>query len=159
MPRPKRLEEIVCEICSKTFEAPFWRHRKVCSFACRDKKAGIINSTRKKHPQEGFQKGHKISSGENHPFWKGDRVGYDALHDWVRKRLGAPQLCEFCGITKPPEGLGKKKDYFEWANKSRKYKRVESDWLRLCVKCHKGYDKHGKAKAVNAHKRKIARIL
>lgn len=27
-----------------------------------------------------------------------------------------------------------------WANKSHKYKRELTDWISLCVKCHKKYD-------------------
>lgn len=29
---------------------------------------------------------------------------------------------------------------FEWANKSGDYKRDLSDWLRLCISCHRKYD-------------------
>src|SRR3990167_8237573 len=31
------------------------------------------------------------------PFWKGDMVGYTALHDWVKSRLGTPSKCSHCG--------------------------------------------------------------
>ena len=67
--------------------------------------------------------------------WKGDKVGYSALHRWVQRELGKPKTCEFC------------KQYHEsghmlhWANKSREYKRDLNDWLRLCRPCHKTYDK------------------
>lgn len=167
MPRPKNIHEIHCPVCGVIFSVPAWRlneslkrgQKKVCGKKCRDKMIGEINSIRRKLPQEGFQKGHRHGVGRKNKNWKGDLVGYDALHDWVRRNLGAPQKCEDCGITKPPDGCGKKKDYFEWANKSKKYKREKTDWLRLCAKCHKKYDRHGRVKAVGAHKRKIARIL
>ena len=68
------------------------------------------------------------------PNWKGDSVGYDGLHLWIPKHLGKPMKCEHCG----KDGLLGKQ--IHWANKSGEYKRVLSDWLRLCAKCHKKYD-------------------
>ena len=70
---------------------------------------------------------------EKHPNWKGDNVSYQALHSWVRLRLGRPMKCEHCGRT------DKKK--YEWANISGEYKRELSDWVRLCTKCHRIFDK------------------
>lgn len=72
-----------------------------------------------------------IAIGEESPSWKGDRVGYGALHDWVRKWKGKPRICEHCGI----EG-----NNLEWANKSQEYKRDLNDWIRLCRTCHRRYD-------------------
>lgn len=68
-------------------------------------------------------------TGEQHPHWKGEHVGYHALHSWLNRKFGRPQGCERCGTT-----TAKK---FEWANKSRMYHRVRSDWERLCVSCHR----------------------
>ena len=73
--------------------------------------------------------------------WKGDGVGYTALHDWVYRKLGRPMACEHC------------KDRFSnqrtlhWANKSGTYRRVADDWMRLCVSCHKKFDLIRKQKA------------
>lgn len=66
--------------------------------------------------------------------WKGDKVGYGALHSWVRRKLGKPNFCEHCG------NRNLKNRQYHWANKSGKYLRRLSDWIRLCVKCHKKYD-------------------
>ena len=71
----------------------------------------------------------------NHPLWKGEAVGYNALHHWIRRKLGKPGICEHCGKS----GLTGK--YIHWANKSQKYLRDINDWIRLCTKCHKAYDK------------------
>ena len=60
------------------------------------------------------------------------KVGMQALHSWVKRRLGKPQKCEHCGST-----TAKK---YEWANKSHEYKRDLSDWIRLCTSCHRKYD-------------------
>ena len=70
--------------------------------------------------------------GENSWAWKGDKVKKSALHNWVERELGKPQKCEHCCTT-----TAKK---YEWANKSQKYKREISDWMRLCTKCHWAYD-------------------
>lgn len=73
--------------------------------------------------------------GENHAKWKGDKVGYQALHSWVRRKKGKPLTCEFCGYkdTRPK--------MIQWANKSRKYLRDLNDWISLCAKCHWKYDR------------------
>lgn len=71
-------------------------------------------------------------SGDKCYKWKGDDVGYRALHEWVDKRLGKPQCCDMCGTTR----WGR----YHWANKSGSYKREITDWIRLCPKCHYQYD-------------------
>jgi len=70
-------------------------------------------------------------SGDKNYKWKGDDVGYNGLHNWVRNKLGTPSRCESCGKTK---------GFFDWANISHLYKRDLSDWARLCRKCHISYD-------------------
>jgi hypothetical protein len=76
--------------------------------------------------------------GKKNGEWKGSDVGYRALHHWVVRHLGTPDICEDCGLG----GLFGKK--IHWANKSGKYKRDLKDWVRLCSKCHKCYDKNMK---------------
>jgi hypothetical protein len=66
--------------------------------------------------------------------WKGDKVGYQALHTWVRKKLGKPSLCSYCNFTSDNNRQ------FHWANISHEYKRDLTDWIRLCVSCHRNYD-------------------
>jgi len=85
----------------------------------------------KHNPSQCFQKGHPaysgaFKSGEKHLNWKGDKVGYDALHDWVNSRLGKPDTCSYCGRS----GLSGRQ--IHWANKSGDYKRDLTDWVRLC---------------------------
>lgn len=70
-------------------------------------------------------------SGEKNKNWKGDNVGYIALHAWVKKYLGRADKCTFCSSTQK----------IQWANKSQKYRRDLSDWIKLCSKCHFRYDK------------------
>lgn len=88
-----------------------------------------------------FRKGLKPSNAftseqvtaEKNVNWKGDQVGYDALHDWVKRNLGLPKKCEQCETTEP-------NIKYEWANISGEYIRDLTDWKRLCRKCHYHYD-------------------
>ena len=76
-----------------------------------------------------FKKGQ--FANEQHPFWKGDSVGYYALHLWISRHYGKAKKCEFCGKT-----TGR----IDWANKTYEYKRDRDNWLELCHKCHMHYD-------------------
>jgi hypothetical protein len=67
---------------------------------------------------------------ENNNMWKGDDVGYHALHVWVRKRLPEPKYCEFCEKRKPRD----------LANVTGVYNRALENWKYLCVSCHKKFD-------------------
>ena len=67
--------------------------------------------------------------------WKGDKVGYRALHLWIENKRGKPHYCEHCKKSNLSHRC------YHWANKSKEYKRKVNDWIRLCVKCHKKYDK------------------
>lgn len=66
----------------------------------------------------------------NNPMWKGDLVGYNALHDWVKYRFPKPSLCENCS----------KEEARDLANKSGQYSRDLSDWWWLCRHCHMKID-------------------
>lgn len=73
-------------------------------------------------------------TGKQNWNWVGGKVGYQALHTWVRKYKGTPKKCEHCGRT------DKKK--YEWSNIGHMYKRNLADWIRLCTKCHRKLDNH-----------------
>lgn len=70
-------------------------------------------------------------ANELHPGWKGDQVGYHALHSWLTREYGKPSLCEECGST----------NKVQWASKDYKYTRPRDAWLHLCYWCHRKYDK------------------
>lgn len=72
--------------------------------------------------------------GDVHSYWKGDSVGYCALHSWVSRKLGKPKKCFNC------ERDNLETYNIHWANISGNYKRNLGDWVRLCAKCHKNYD-------------------
>lgn len=64
--------------------------------------------------------------GAKNPMWKGDDVGYYALHEWMKTRFVKPDLCHMCKYKKP----------MDLANISGQYKRDLSDWEYLCRSCH-----------------------
>lgn len=98
----------------------------------------------KKWTQEMRKKSSLSHTGMKKPWagqylYKGDEVGYYALHHWVIRALGRAKKCQSCGVIS-----GKAKDgrnTIDWANKSRHYRRVADDWIPLCRKCHKVYDR------------------
>ncbi len=79
---------------------------------------------------------------EKNPMWKGNKVQYNALHGWVRRRKPKPKLCEECKIRKP----------YDLANISEEYKRDINDYEWLCRRCH--MDKDGRMdNLINCSKR------
>jgi hypothetical protein len=67
--------------------------------------------------------------------WKGDKVGYQAIHNWLVKNFGKADRCEnkYCKTEKPKR--------YEWAlKKGAEYQRRRSSFLRLCTVCHHRYD-------------------
>ncbi|MES2216660.1 MAG: NUMOD3 domain-containing DNA-binding protein [Patescibacteria group bacterium] len=101
-----------CERCQKLFTAWKYQHRKYCSRICRVKSRDMRR--------------------EKNPDWKGENVKYSGIHMWIRKNKTPTNICEHCGKTK---------NRMAWANKDHKYSRNLNDWIRLCPKCHKKYDK------------------
>lgn len=89
--------------------------------------------------------------GENHPMWKGDNVGYQGVHIWIRKQLGSAFWCYVCMSVDDP------KTKYGYANISREYKRELTDWIPLCAKCHREYDKGNKQEKFNIINRKYVR--
>lgn len=69
--------------------------------------------------------------GKNNPMWKGDGVGYGALHRWVRRNMAKPRLCDIC-CDKPPIDLANISPTISKAT----YNRDLSNWQWLCRSCH-----------------------
>jgi len=117
----------ICPICNIQFKltgGEIKRNRKFCSWKC-------LNLFWK----SGNRKTHSMPKEDNAINWKGNSVGYWGLHKWVQRVLGLPDKCEHC------DKVGLEKRQIHWANKSGKYKREKKDWIRLCAKCHKKYDR------------------
>lgn len=112
---------------------------KYCSLKCKrenmTRRSGLTYNI-KTINKGWFKKGQKPwnydIAEELQPTWKGDKVGYDALHEWVEKWRGKPRECQQCGSTQ--------EKVYQWSNISGKYLRRLDDWQRLCVKCHCRYD-------------------
>ena len=105
-----------------------------------------------------FISGHNLiennNVGINNKNWKGDNVGYLALHAWVARQLGKPKKCEDCRTSDP----NKK---YQWANISGGYKRDLKDFKRLCLRCHRSFDNHLllRGEMINTAKLKKGKIL
>lgn len=136
-----------CLYCNKEFEKPYfysikeWEmNRKYCSRSCKS-----LSQIGGKHTEEHKEKIRKsilkagnippIYYGKDHPRWKECKKvypeNYQAIHAWLRRNYGSADHCEF---DKSHVG------YFEWANISGNYLRNRSDFMSLCVKCHRRYD-------------------
>src|SRR3990167_9429414 len=63
--------------------------------------------------------------GDKNFKWKGDNVGYSALHTWIKRNFGSADICERCDSA----------NNVQWANKGR-YDRKRQNWMKLCAKCH-----------------------
>ena len=124
------------------------RFRKKMSLLMKNNKNGLGS----KHPHT-IETKNKISNsnkgktaGEKNYNWRGENVKYRGLHMWVVKENGRPKFCCNCGAK--GEYTGKKRGQWSicWANKDHEYKRKLEDFLPLCRKCHKDYDKKLKNK-------------
>lgn len=83
-------------------------------------------------------------NGSGNPNWKGNGVGYFALHNWIKREYGKPTHCEWCFRFATDAKI-------EWANISDEYKRDREDWMMLCCKCHTGFDMQKKGKPKFRH--------
>lgn len=127
-PHLQRADTRQCLVCSENFRAikDFKeRKQKFCSSDC----YAVYWKNNIRPTLDTSQSG--VRGKQNH-MWKGDEVGYSAIHKWVARQLGKPSKCENCGDTS--------KRKYEWANLSRQYKRDLKDWKRMCTPCHRAYD-------------------
>ena len=115
------------EAVKKLWENPEYKkhmsdaHKGQVTWASLNFKKGMTTNTGRTHFKEG-------TLDEQAPRWKGDKVGYIALHSWVRKRLGRPTKCS--------NDMNHKAKRYVWANISGEYKRELSDWHELCNSCN-----------------------
>lgn len=91
----------------------------------------------------------RVPSGSRNGSWRGDEVGYVALHDYIRERFAKTGTCEACGATPKPvryvrTGKVVIRAATDWANISGKYQRERGDWRELCRSCHAKKDDFAK---------------
>ena len=93
----------------------------------------LLNNPRSPWLGKKLSKEHKskiVKFGEQNGMWKGDDVGYSALHKWIYRKKGKAVKCEKCGVECK----------CSWANLSGEYKRDVRDFISLCYSCHKKFD-------------------
>ena len=129
-----RLRSKLCEKCGNEYQPKpgKYLYSRFCSRSCANKgkqtRLGMKNSEIHRKRISESNKGRIGYSDNKNPNWKGDQAGYVALHSWVNRKLGKPQICTFCGKTDAKN--------YQWANISGEYKRDVNDFIRLCVSCH-----------------------
>jgi hypothetical protein len=89
----------------------------------------------KNHARFWLNKKNPFITGENNSAWKAEDASYRAKHYWIERKLGKPKFCEECGN----KNLNHRQ--YNWANISKKYYRIITDWKRMCVSCHRLFDK------------------
>ena len=104
---------VTCKQCLKSFKADACSDRQYCSREC-DHLAKIG-----KH------------SNENNHMWKGNKVGYNAIHVWVRKYKPKPKFCEICNLNEPKEVA---------LIKGKEHGRDINLYQWLCLQCHRKKD-------------------
>lgn len=128
--------------CKRQHRKPIHEQSKTC------KRCGAVYHRKTHNPQdwskqmfcskkcflqgEAFkQRGMPQPRGENSVAWKGDAAKYQAIHIWVRQQRGKASnfVCVDCG-----------KSADEWSNVDGKYRRILSDFIPRCRKCHRAFD-------------------
>lgn len=92
-------------------------------------KMSLLSKGKRRSIKSEFKKGENKGSS-NHK-WKGDDVGYFALHRWVKSNYKWDEKCELCGSP----------DSLNIASKDWSYRRDKEAWWVLCFRCHRQYDK------------------
>lgn len=161
----KMLVDFNCSQCGSSSKSYVSNNRKFCSIQCsrigQDKAIGMRNFNWKGGKPKCIDCGKETVSyeakkcgscnnksrvGVNNAAWKGDEVGYVALHNWVHQWRGKPTSCEHCGVEGEilMRNDGMRYWSIQWANKSGEYLRDLTDWLGLCISCHRVYDSQRK---------------
>lgn len=84
----------------------------------------------------------KVVSGKKNCNWKGNNVGYFALHGWIKRHYGAADFCENRLFGKFDFLCNGKSKKYDWSLiKGKGYKRNIKNFQKLCHSCHLKYDK------------------
>lgn len=85
----------------------------------------------KNHSIESKKKMREAKIGEKNHNWKGENVGYQAIHWWILQKKPKPNLCEQCNQNEP----------YDLSSKNHTYSRKLKEWEWLCRSCHSKNDK------------------
>lgn len=128
--RKKTGKEVPCKICGKFVYKKGFQIKKFKTHYCSMNCKGVDNARR---INEKYKNKSRIwLIGKNNNSWKGDKAGYFAVHDWIKRNYGKARECINCKT--------KTAKRYEWANISKKYLRDINDWKQLCKSCHAKYD-------------------
>jgi len=140
-----------CKVCRSPFKTYPCRltgkggHKALfCSKSCANKYNQNGKETRFKNGSTAW-KNRFTHSGNNHFAWKGKKVSYTGIHQWVVREKGHPETCEHCGATGKyvfyfKMGKEEKRWNIDWANIDHEYNRNINDFTGLCKSCHRAYD-------------------
>lgn len=95
--------------------------------------------------QVAWNKDKEHLKNEKHPMWKGNKAGYSAIHDWIRRNKVKPILCEVCNQKKKLQA----------SNISGEYKRDINDFIYVCSKCHSKIDHKSRPKGQDVKTSKL----
>ena len=102
--------------------------------------SGSIKKGEHISPDTEFKNGENI--GEENHNWKGDSVGYYALHTWIKRTYGKANKCENRKNKILDFECSEKSNNYDWALiKGKKYERKRENFRMLCHSCHLKYDK------------------
>jgi len=122
----------VCPTCGGTGEVSY--DHGIRFKPCPNCKADEPKSWEGTDKQKEYWESMKGRSGKVTPRWKGREASKNAMHKWLRKHFGNPDLCS----NQNCEG---KSQIFEWCLKQgREYSHDPDDYLWLCRSCHRRYD-------------------
>jgi len=89
------------------------------------------------HSETTKKKMREANKGEKSGLWKGEKVGYSAIHCWLKVNFGKADRCH-SPVMSSSRPCSKK---YEWAlKKGRKYARRRENFFMSCTSCHKIYD-------------------
>lgn len=114
-----------CEICNTKFYVQGFRvNDKMRGRFCSTKCQYITYKGKRRSPQTEFKPGE--FAGDKHRLWKGDEVGYQALHRWINNHWDKKE-CDNCGAV----------EKLQWSNIDGQYIRSRIHWQVLCNSCHR----------------------
>lgn len=125
-----------CSVCQKEVN---YRNKTGFCRKCLKPRWSELICTEERNKKCSFSK-----VGNKNPMWQGNKVGYIALHEWVKSRFPKTKLCECCKKVPP----------YDLANRGT-YDRNLENWEWLCRRCH--MTKDGRIKLLNSPEMEVKR--
>src|ERR1043166_9964665 len=128
-----------CLICKTEFKFSKGRREKYCSRICwfKSRKGIIPKNLSTLYTTERNERRRQKLLREKHHHWKGDDVGYEAIHRWLLLEFGKADRCENPNCVYPRPGFNGKimlrPRMFQYAKiKDKKYERKRENFMMLC---------------------------